>query len=218
VMLGATLVELRSEGLLTDPVVGSHVSVKEAVLPFSRFPDVDPVLGPEMRSTGEVMGIDRSYGLAYAKSQLAASNSLPSTGAVFISLADRDKTGAVPAARAFVRAGLSIIATDGTAAFLASKGVVVASTVRKLSDPPDGRPTAVDLLTSGAIQLVVNTPRGSGAATDGADIRRAATVQRVSVQTTVAAALASALGMIEREGKPFTVTSLQEHLGMRTAK
>ena len=112
VMTGSTLESLRAEGLLKPPVVGTHVSVKEAVLPFNRFPEVDPVLGPEMRSTGEVMGIDTTFGIAYAKSQLAASCRLPSTGNVFISLADRDKAPAAAAARAFAGAGLTIVATE----------------------------------------------------------------------------------------------------------
>jgi carbamoyl-phosphate synthase large subunit len=217
VMLGATLGELRAEGLLQAPVTGRHVSVKEAVLPWTRFPDVDPVLGPEMRSTGEVMGIDTTYGLAYLKSQMASFNRLPAEGTVFISVADRDKPVIVPAARAFVRAGLRIAATAGTAAFLRSRGIDVSEEVAKVSETRAGLaegPAATDLIAEGRIALVVNTPRGSGAQTDGADIRRAATRHKVSVLTTVAAALAAAEGLEEwvRGGRQISVRSLQEHL------
>ena len=113
VMVGATLAELRAEGLLRPPAGGGHVAVKEAVLPFNRFPDVDTVLGPEMRSTGEVMGIDRTFGLAFAKSQTAAGNRLPREGTVFLSLADRDKPAGLVAARRFAELGFSLVATAG---------------------------------------------------------------------------------------------------------
>jgi carbamoyl-phosphate synthase large subunit len=217
VMLGATLAELRTEGLLKPPVEGRHVSVKEAVLPWSRFPDVDPVLGPEMRSTGEVMGIDTTYGLAYVKSQMASYCKLPGSGSVFISVADRDKAGVVPAARAFVRSGLSIAATSGTAAYLRTRGIAVATEVAKLSEVKAGMtngPSATDLMADHTITLVVNTPRGQGAQTDGADIRRAATQHKVPVLTTIAAALAAAEGVEEwlRAGGTLAVRSLQEHL------
>ncbi len=211
VMTGSTLAELRREGLLTNPVQSGHVSVKEAVLPFSRFPEVDPVLGPEMRSTGEVMGIDRTFGLAFAKSQLAASNRLPSTGKVFVSLADRDKAGAVNAVRAFAKAGLQIVATDGTAAYLSERNVEVHQVLRKISISGDGE-TALDLIAREEIKLVVNTPRGSAASTDGAEIRRACTVNKIPLMSTVAAAIAAASGIDEWASKPFEVKSLQEYL------
>jgi carbamoyl-phosphate synthase large subunit len=212
VMTGSTLAELRKEGLLTDPVKSGHVSVKEAVLPFSRFPEVDPVLGPEMRSTGEVMGIDRTFGLAFAKSQLAASNRLPSTGKVFVSLADRDKAGAVSAVKAFAKAGLQIVATDGTAAYLTERNVEVHQVLRKSSITGEGE-TALDLIARNEIKLVVNTPRGSAASTDGAEIRRACTVNKIPLMSTVAAAIAAASGIDEWASKPFEVKSLQEYLG-----
>src|SRR6185503_9850392 len=134
VMAGATFAELRDEGLLKPPVVGGHVSVKEAVLPFNRFPDVDTLLGPEMRSTGEVMGIDATFGLAFAKSQAAAGNRLPTSGTVFLSLADRDKPAGLRAARRFADLGLSIVATTGTAAALRDAGVPVAAVVAKVGE------------------------------------------------------------------------------------
>ncbi len=122
VMVGATLAELRQEGLLCAPVSG-HVSVKEAVLPFNRFPGVDTLLGPEMRSTGEVMGIGATFGLAFAKSQIAAGNRLPVSGMVFLSLADRDKAAGLDAARQFAALGFELAATSGTAAMLEAEGI-----------------------------------------------------------------------------------------------
>ena len=222
VMLGATLDQLRIEGLLRPPSVGGHVAVKEAVLPFNRFAEVDPVLGPEMRSTGEVMGIDATFGVAYAKSQLAASNRVPLSGTVFISLADRDKPAAVLVAQAFVDAGLTLAATSGTAAYLRAHNIAVAIEVAKVSEVNAGTAsgdTALDLIAGAKISLVINTPRnGRGASADGAEIRRASMLSKVPVITTVAAALAAASGVSEltEEGvaKPFSVRSLQEHLGL----
>src|SRR5436190_3769995 len=158
VMVGATLEELRGEGLVHPPAEGGHVSVKEAVLPFNRFPDVDTVLGPEMRSTGEVMGIDRTFGSAFAKSQIAAGNALPDSGAVFLSLADRDKESGLAAAVRFVELGFSICATEGTARFLEDNGVPVETVVAKVGEDDPNRLTAADLIAAGKIQLGINTP------------------------------------------------------------
>jgi carbamoyl-phosphate synthase large subunit len=133
VMTGASLADLRREGLLVPPVSGGHVSVKEAVLPFARFPDADTLLGPEMRSTGEVMGIDTGFGLAFAKSQAAAGDELPAGGTVFFSLADRDKAAGVTVARRFVQLGFRLAATSGTAAYFAADGVPVDTLVAKVS-------------------------------------------------------------------------------------
>src|SRR5690606_12889176 len=166
--LGATLDELRAEGVL-QPAVGGHVAVKEAVLPFSRFPESDSLLGPEMRSTGEVMGIDLTFGLAFAKSQLAAGTRLPQHGTVFLSLADRDKPAGVRAARRFVELGFSIAATPGTAAYLREHGIDVATVVAKIGDPSGH--DAVELIASGKVDMVVNSPRGRGPRADGAHIR-----------------------------------------------
>ncbi|MCB0990275.1 MAG: carbamoyl-phosphate synthase large subunit, partial [Acidimicrobiales bacterium] len=212
VMAGATLDELRQDGLLTDAIRQGHVAVKEAVLPFTRFPDVDTVLGPEMRSTGEVMGIDASFGLSFAKAQLAAGDALPDSGTVFFSLADRDKAMGLQAAHLLVDLGFEIVATEGTAAFLADNGVAVADTVAKIHD--DGVTTegldAVQLIEADKVQLVVNTPRGRGTRADGYRIRTAATAAGIPCLTTVAAAKAAALGMHERRNSELVVRSLQE--------
>ncbi len=228
IMVGATLAELRAEGLLRSPVTDGHIAVKEAVLPFDRFPDVDSILGPEMRSTGEVMGIDRTFGLAFGKSQVAAGDRLPESGMVFLSLADRDKAAGVRAASQFVALGFEIAATVGTADHLELHGVAVAQRVAKLADEGGGRavrpvpaapgdeglPTALDLIGAGKVQLVVNSPRGRGARADGAYIRRAAAIGRIPCLTTAAAALAAAESTLDRAQHPLAVRTLQEHQGM----
>jgi len=231
-LVGTTLAELRAEGeLLGRPGasrVSEHVSVKEAVLPFDRFPDVDSLLGPEMRSTGEVMGIDRTFGLAFAKSQIAAGNRLPTKGVVFLSLADRDKGAGVGVAASFVALGFSVAATSGTASHLSAHGIDVSTIVAKVSDGPgdsdaplvlgplevaEGARGAdvVGLIERGEIQLVVNTPRGRGPRADGAYIRRAASASDVPCVTTIAAARAAAAGIADWSRHALQVRSLQEH-------
>jgi carbamoyl-phosphate synthase large subunit len=210
VMVGATLAQLREEGLLTAPV-GGHVSVKEAVLPFNRFPGVDTILGPEMRSTGEVMGIGATFGLAFAKSQMAAGNRLPVDGTVFLSLADRDKPAGLEAARQFAALGFDLAATSGTATWLEANGLDVAAVVAKVGDEQPGVVDAVDLIASGKVQLVVNTPRGRGPRADGDHIRAAALSYQVPCLTTVAAARAAAAGIADWVRHPLTVRSLQEY-------
>ena len=208
VMLGATLVDLRTEGLLVDRVVGDHVAIKEAVMPFNRFPEADPVLGPEMRSTGEVMGIDLTPGLAFYKSQISAGSDLPESGTVFFSLADRDKRAGLEAARGFTDLGLSIVATSGTAAHLRENGLPVAEVVAKLGE--DGT-DAVELIRSGAIQMVVNSPRGRGPRADGEHIRAAASAGGIPLLTTAAAALAAARGLADWRHFPLEVRTLQAY-------
>ena len=215
VMAGETLEELRGLGALPEPIREGHVAVKEAVLPFQRFPDVDTVLGPEMRSTGEVMGIDRTFGLAFAKSQIAAGEALPLAGTIFFSLADRDKDQGLEAAKGFVELGFTLAATSGTAEFLDSNGVHVETVVAKLSE--EGREIsagvdAVELIGAGQVRLVVNTPRGRGPRSDGYRIRFASTAHKVPCLTTVAAARAAAVGLREWMSNPLTVRSLQEFL------
>jgi carbamoyl-phosphate synthase large subunit len=190
------------------------------VLPFNRFPDADTVLGPEMRSTGEVMGLDRTFGLAFAKAQLAAGDELPDSGMVFLSLADRDKAAGLQAAARFVELGFEIAATSGTADHLHANGVPVAQRVAKVAaaeelgvaPTDDGDlPTALDLIAAGEVQLVVNSPRGRGARADGAYIRRAANVHRIPCLTTAAAAVAAAASSIDRARHDMRVRTLQEY-------
>jgi carbamoyl-phosphate synthase large subunit len=184
-MLGASLDEL---GL---PAAGParQVAVKEAVLPFARFPGADPVLGPEMRATGEVMGLGGSFPEAFAKAQRGAGQALPRSGAAFISARDADKPRAVALAARLARAGLSLVATSGTAAALAAAGLPVRP-VRKVSE---GSPHVVDLIARGEVALVVNTPRGGrGPRTDGHEIRAAAVRARIPCITTIEAAEAAA--------------------------
>ena len=172
VMLGATLAELRVEGLLPTSVLHGadatrSVAVKEAVLPFSRFPEVDPALGPEMRSTGEVMGIDETFGRAFYKAELAAGTVLPTAGTVFLSLADGDKPAGLVVAKRLRELELGVVATQGTADYLARFGQSVDEVVAKVSE--GAGKTAVDLIGDGAVVFVVNTPEGRS----GAQRRRA---------------------------------------------
>ncbi len=200
------------------------VAVKEAVLPFDRFPDADSLLGPEMRSTGEVMGISDSFGISFAKSQIAAGNKLPTEGSIFMSLADRDKRLAGQVAREFVDMGFEIVATKGTAIFLEGQAIKVSKVVAKLTEPNGGALSGgmpledpVQLITSGQIALIINTPRGRGSRADGAYIRKAASASGVPCITTVAAARAAAQGIRAWRESPIVVSSLQEcikRLGM----
>ena len=208
VMMGATLDELRIEGLLCERVVGDHVAVKEAVLPFDRFPEADPLLGPEMRSTGEVMGIDLTTGLAFTKSQIAAGGALPDSGTVFMSLADRDKAVGLEAASGLVDLGLEVVATSGTAEHLVANGVHVTTVVAKLGE--DGV-DAVELIRSGSVQMVVNSPRGRGPRSDGEHIRAAAGAVGIPLLTTANAAVAAARGLADWRRFPLAVRTLQEY-------
>jgi carbamoyl-phosphate synthase large subunit len=181
------------------------------VLPFDRFPEVDTVLGPEMRSTGEVMGLDRSFGLAFSKSQAAAGNRLPERGTVFLSLADRDKRAGLTAARLLAELGFSVVATAGTAAALQADGIRVDAIVGKLGEGDSSAMDPLELIASGKVDLVINTPRGRGPRADGDHIRRAATAHRVSCITTIAAARAAASGLGEWTERDPEPRSLQEY-------
>ena len=154
-----------------------YVSVKEAVLPFNRFPGVDTLLGPEMRSTGEVMGIGESFGIAFAKAQLGAGTGLPHEGQVFLSLADADKVAGVVVAQKLRELGFTLAATVGTAGYLRSRGVSVETLVGKIGAADLGV-DAVSLIASGEVNMVINTPSGRSARADGAAIRMACTVTR----------------------------------------
>ena len=222
VMVGKTIKELRAEGHLpaVDGVVslpGDPISVKEAVLPFKRFatPEgkyVDSLLGPEMRSTGEVMGIDVDFPTAFAKSQAAAGSALPKSGKIFVSVADRDKPQMLLAIRRLAQLGFEILATEGTARILERHGVT-ATSVRKHSQGPSETlgPTIVELITAGQVDVVVNTPTGAAARRDGYEIRAATTAADKPIFTTIAQ-LSSAIGSFESViAGPFAVRSLQEY-------
>ena len=216
-MVGATLEELREEQMLPTneqdrggpPLVSDYVAVKEVVLPFNRFPEADSVLGPEMRSTGEVMAIDATPGLAFVKAQLAAGTRLPASGMVFMSMADRDKEAGLRAARILNALGYRVAATAGTAGHLRRGGVPVAVEVAKLGDG-EGR-HAVDLIEAGEVQLVINSPRGRGPRADGKHIRSAAGRVGVPLLTTGAAAVAAADGLRDLRSHEPAVRSLQDY-------
>jgi len=210
VMLGVTLADLRRRGVVpAETPVPHYVSVKEAVLPFNRFPTVDTLLGPEMRSTGEVMGIGESFGIAFAKAQLAAGTRLPDAGQVFLSLADADKVAGVAVAAALRELGFSLAATVGTAGFLRSRGVEVDTLVGKIGAADLGV-DAVALIASGQVRMVINTPSGRSARADGAAIRMACTVHKVACMTTLSAAQAAVVGIGDTRERGWRVASLQE--------
>jgi carbamoyl-phosphate synthase large subunit len=205
VMLGKTLQELG----FTKPVRPEHISVKEAVFPFNRFPNVDILLGPEMKSTGEVMGIDRSFGLAFAKSQMAAGFKMPLSGKVFISVHGHYKDRIVPVAEVFARMGFQIAATGGTAARLREHGVPV-ETIHKVSE---GRPNVVDHIKNGDIQLVINVSLGRRSSRDAYHIRRGALLYNVLYTTTISGARALAEAIDALRKGPWDVAPLQAYHG-----
>ncbi len=201
-MLGETLAQVG----FTKEIIPPYFSVKEAVFPFNKFREFDPVLGPEMRSTGEVMGIDADFGTAFLKSQLAADNALPREGAVFLTLNDSDKPNAVPLARKFAAMGFRLFATSGTAAYLRAQGVTVESVLKV----HEGRPHGVDMILNGEVQLLVNTPLGKHAQVDDERLRQAAISNRVPYTTTLSAASAAAEAIAARQSREPSVRSLQE--------
>jgi len=217
IMLGTTIKELRSEGILpkygdgADELAGAPVAVKEAVLPFGRFAGVDSVLGPEMKSTGEVMGIDASFGMAYAKSQSGAyAGGLPLSGSVFVSAADKDKNQMISAIKKLDELGFEIFATKGTAEFIAKQGIK-SKILRKVQEGSiDGETTSTEAIMKGDIDLVVNTPHGGGTRTDGFEIRSAATKKSVPIITTAQGLKAAVAGIEALQKTGFTVKSLQE--------
>ena len=217
IMLGTTIKELRSEGILpkygdgADELAGAPVAVKEAVLPFGRFAGVDSVLGPEMKSTGEVMGIDASFGMAYAKSQSGAyAGGLPLSGSVFVSAADKDKNQMISAIKKLDELGFEIFATKGTAEFIAKQGIE-SKILRKVQEGSiAGETTSTEAIMKGDIDLVVNTPHGGGTRTDGFEIRSAATKKSVPIITTAQGLKAAVAGIEALQKTGFTVKSLQE--------
>ena len=206
VMAGMTLDEL---GFTREPVL-RHVAVKEAVLPFVKFPGVDAILGPEMKSTGEVMGIDRDFGRAFAKSQIAASGTLPLEGTVFLSVRDPDKPHLPPLGQAFAELGFHILATTGTARCLQEAGIP-AERVYKVTEGV--RPHIVDRMKSGEVVLVVNTPEGRTSRLDSYSIRRTAVTQGIPCFTTMAAANAAVEGIRALKAEGLQVKTLQEYTG-----
>jgi carbamoyl-phosphate synthase large subunit len=203
IMLGKTLKEL---GLTTEKIP-SHISVKEAVMPFNRFPDVDILLGPEMKSTGEVMGIDEDLGSAYAKAQLGAGQNIPLDGTVFISVKDRDKPGALIVARQLYEIGFSLVTTRGTGVYFESNGIP-SRMVNKVSV---GRPHVVDAIMNREIQLIINTGFGNETKRDGYHLRRAAIKYNIPYTTTLAGAIALGKAIVAMKQKDLSVKSLQEY-------
>ncbi|MFG2891484.1 carbamoyl-phosphate synthase large subunit [Streptomyces sp. NPDC048248] len=229
ISLGATVAELRAEGML--PATGdggtlpldAPISVKEAVMPWSRFRDasgrgVDTILGPEMRSTGEVMGIDSVFGTAYAKSQAGAYGALPTKGRAFVSVANRDKRSMIFPARELVAHGFELLATSGTAEVLRRNGINT-TVVRKQSEGegPNGEKTIVQLIHDGQVDLIVNTPYGTGGRLDGYDIRTASVARGIPCLTTVQALAAAVQGIEAVSRGDVGVRSLQEHAQHLTA-
>jgi carbamoyl-phosphate synthase large subunit len=220
IALGSSIASLREEGLLPaqGDAIAKGISVKEAVLPWNRFRrvdgrGVDAVLGPEMRSTGEVMGIAPSFGAAYAKSQISSFGPLPKTGTVFISLADKDKASGIAPAKGLAQLGFHLIATDGTSAFLREQGIETVP-VRKNSQGtgPMGEKTIVEMLNAGDISLVINTPVGRGTRADGWAIRTASVQRSIPIITTTAGFSAAVEGIKSLQANELSVAPIQEWL------
>ena len=204
VILGQTLKELG----LTHQIESHHISVKESVFPFNRFPDVDIILGPEMKSTGEVMGIDKDFGRAFAKSQLAAGQLLPTHGAVFVSVKDADKNDVYPVVKKLYEMGFDFLATQGTSRYLKNLGIPN-KPIKKIAE---GRPHIIDHIKNGDIQLVINTPSGKESMGGSHNIRRAVLRHGLPYATTLACAKAMASGIEALKKRKLTVRSLQEYL------
>jgi carbamoyl-phosphate synthase large subunit len=206
------MVGLKLKGLLPEVVAsgkdldtGSHFFVKSPVFPWGKFPGVDTVLGPEMKSTGEVMGVAETFGEAFAKAQIAAGQVLPTSGTIFLSVNDHDKEGAVQLAKQFQEMGFHLVATHGTAAVLEEAGLQP----ERVYKVKEGRPNVVDLIKGDRIQLIINTPRGQDTFFDEKAIRRAAVLARIPTITTLAAARAAAGGIEALQQGTLSVVALQ---------
>ncbi|MER3432894.1 MAG: carbamoyl phosphate synthase large subunit [Leptolyngbya sp. ERB_1_1] len=204
IMSGKTLSDLN----FTQEVIPKHIAVKEAVLPFDKFPGTDTILGPEMRSTGEVMGIDSDFGKSYAKAELAASQRLPRQGTVFVSMNDREKSAVVPAVKELIDLGFKVVATAGTRKTLKEHGLDV-ELVLKLHE---GRPHVLDSIKNEQIQLIINTPTGQEAHEDDRLIRRTALTYKIPMITTIAGAKATAAAIRSLQSQPLTVRALQDYI------
>ena len=212
IMAGESLASFRLQPGRFEPGLASHIGVKEAVFPFARFGDkVDTVLGPEMKSTGEVMGIDRTFDLAFVKSQLGGGARLPRDGTVFVSVRDRDKERVIEAVRTLARIGFKVIATSGTQRFLAEQGIAV----ERILKASEGRPNIVDAIKNGRVQLVFNTTEGAQALADSKSLRRAALLHKVPYYTTLSGAVAAAQGIEAYLGGDLEVRALQSYFGGR---
>jgi len=203
IMIGKKIKELGIEERLTL----KHVAVKEAVFPFNKLPGVDPILAPEMKSTGEVMGIDYDFGMAYYKAELAAGMRLPTSGKAFISVKDRDKPKIIQVARGLMGLGFELLATKGTAEYLSKAGI----NAKAVPKTTEGRPNVVDLVINKEVDLIVNTPSGKGPKKEGYEIRRAAVEHNVPYITTIPAALAAVKGGEAIKKGVMTIKSLQEY-------
>jgi carbamoyl-phosphate synthase large subunit len=208
IMAGETLARLNLQ-----PAEFDHIGVKEAVFPFARFPGVDTVLGPEMKSTGEVMGIDRNFAIAFAKSQIGGGSRLPREGTVFVSVKDADKPRVIEAVRLLVGLGFRVIATSGTQRYLAQNGVPAS----KINKVLEGRPHIVDAIKNGEVQLVFNTTEGATALADSRSLRRAALLHKVPYYTTLSGAIAAAQGIRAYLGGDFEVRTLQSYSATKDA-
>jgi carbamoyl-phosphate synthase large subunit len=202
-MSGKTLAELG----LTEEKIPSHISVKEAVLPFEKFPGTDTILGPEMRSTGEAMGIDQDFGRAYAKAQLSANQKIPLSGTVFVTMSDRDKRAIIPVVKDLIEMGFKAIATNGTRAVLQEAGLDV-DLVYKLHE---GRPNVLDWVKNNQVHLILNTPSGEEAQADGRLIRRSALTYKIPIVTTIAGAKATAAAIRALQSDPLDVKAIQDY-------
>ena len=205
IMAGKSLAQLGVSG----DIVPKHISVKEAVFPFVKFPGVDTILGPEMKSTGEVMGIGDTFAEAFAKSQLGANVRMPLSGNAFISVRDADKKHVVSAAEKLYKTGFGILATGGTASFLEEKGIPV----RRVNKVKEGRPDVVDAIKNGEIQLVINTTQGAQAVADSFSIRRESLMHGIAYYTTTAGARAAVDGIVALKEQELGVKALQDYLG-----
>ena len=205
VMSGESLESLN----VIEETIPKHIAVKEAVLPFNKFPSTDTLLGPEMRSTGEVMGIDRDFGKAFAKAEIGAGVDLALTGTVFVSMNERDKTAIVPVVQDFIDLGFKIVATAGTQKVLQAKGIKDVELILKLHE---GRPHVVDSIKNNQIQLIINTPTGEESQTDAQLIRRMALDYKLPIITTIAGAKATVAAIRSLQSEPLEVKALQEYI------
>jgi carbamoyl-phosphate synthase large subunit len=214
-VIGAPIAKIAARVMAGEKLAGfglprpapNHVGVKESVFPFARFPGVDTVLGPEMRSTGEVIGLDRSFEAAFAKSQLGGGTKVPRQGAVFVSVRDADKPRVLPSVKLLAELGFSVVATGGTARYLAENGVPA----QKLNKVSEGRPHIVDAIKNGSVQLVFNTTEGAQALADSRSLRQAALLHKVPYYTTLAGAIAAAQSIRAYVSGDLEVRALQDY-------